>query len=102
MPELSWKHDDAGDKLRLAVKASPAPKEVSVWRCAGPTKDLRNARWESKPIAMTDGKAEVLETRPDGGVVCFYADCAYEIDGIAYNLCTQVRMVSSEDPAASK
>jgi len=102
MPELTWKHDDAGGKLRLTVTGSPAPKEMNVWRCAGPTKDLRDARWESRPVPVTDGKAEILESRPDAGVICYYADCAYEIDGIPYSLCTQVRMVSSNDPVASK
>jgi len=102
MPEISWKHEDAGNKLRLTVNSRPAPKEMSLWRCAGKTKDLRNARWESRSVEVKEGKAEILEARPEEGVICYYADCGYEIDGIAYNLCTQVRMVDSNEPAASK
>ena len=96
MPELTWKHDDAGEQLRLTVTSNPAPKEINLWRCAGPTKDIRNARWESRPIVMNGGPAEILEPRPASGVTCFYADCAYEIDGLPYTLCTQLRLVEAK------
>ncbi len=95
MPEVSWKHDDMGDQLRLAITASPAPKEVRFWRCAAATKDLREARWESRVVEVKDGHAEILEARPQKGVVSFYADCSYEIDGLTYSLCTQLRMAEA-------
>lgn len=96
MPELTWKHDDSDGKMRLVVTSSPAPKSVNVWRCSGPTKDLRSARWESRPVEMKDGRAEILEPKPESGVVSFFADCAFEIDGIPYTLCTQLRMVEAK------
>ncbi len=96
MPELTWKHDDAGEQLRLTVTSNPAPKEMCVWRCAGATKDLRNSRWEARPIALNGGPTEILEARPATGVASFYAACAYEIDGLPYTLCTQLRMVDGK------
>jgi PhoPQ-activated pathogenicity-related protein len=102
MPELSWKHDDAGDKLRLSVEMKPSPKSITVWQCSGPTKDLRNARWNSRAAEVKDGKTEIVQPRPSDGVICYYADCEYEIDGIPFNLCTQLRMVASDEPAATK
>ena len=95
MPKLTWKHDDSGEQLRLTVTAQPAPKEIRVWRCDAPTKDIREARWESKVVPCKDGKAEILEARPASGVVSFYADCSYDIDGLAYSLCTQLRMAEA-------
>jgi PhoPQ-activated pathogenicity-related protein len=95
MPELGWKHDEAGERLRLTVSCNTAPTEVKVWRCMGPTKDLREARWESRVVPFVDGKAEILETRPTTGVMSFFADCTYEIDGLPYTLCTQLRMVEA-------
>jgi PhoPQ-activated pathogenicity-related protein len=95
LPELTWKHDDADGKLRLVVTSNPAPKEIHVWRCSGPTKDLRDARWESQLVPVKDGRAEILEPRPTTGVVSFFADCSYEIDGLPYTLCTQLRLVEA-------
>ena len=96
MPELTWKHDDSGEQLRLTVTSNPAPKEMRVWRCNGATKDLRSARWESRAVELKDGPTEILEARPASGVASFYADCAYEIDGLPYTLCTQLRMVEGK------
>jgi PhoPQ-activated pathogenicity-related protein len=95
MPQLTWKHDDSGEQLRLTVTAQPEPKEIRVWRCDAPTKDMREARWESKVVSFKDGRAEILEARPASGVASFYADCAYDIDGLGYSLCTQLRMAEA-------
>ena len=95
MPEMTWKHDNMGDKLRLSVFANEAPKEMRVWRCEAPTKDIREARWESRVVEVKDGRAEILEARPKSGVVSFYADCSFEIDGLPYSLCTQLRMAEA-------
>ena len=96
MPELTWKHEDAGEQLRLTVTSNPAPKEMHVWRCNAATKDLRNARWESRAIEVKGGPTEILEARPASGAASFYADCSYEIDGLPYTLCTQLRMVEGK------
>lgn len=96
MPELTWKHDESGDQLRLTVTSNPQPKAVNVWLCAAPTKDIRNARWESRPVAISSGTVEILEDRPASGVACFYADCDYEIDGLPFTLCTQLRLVEAK------
>ena len=95
LPKLTWKHDDAGDKLRLAVTAEPAPKEIRVWRANGPTRDLRDARWEPRSATLADGKAEIIEERPATGVCSFFAELAYEIDELPYSFCTQLRLVEA-------
>ena len=96
MPELTWKHDDAGETLRLTLTAKPAPDAIHVWRCAGPTKDLRDARWESRVVVAKDGVVEIIEPRPASGVMSFYADCDYDIDGLPFALCTQLRMAEAK------
>lgn len=92
MPEITWKHDDASGQMRLTIQAHPAPKEIRVWHCVAPSKDTRNAHWESRVLPVNGESTEVLEPRPVSGVVSFYAECAYEIDGLPYCLCTQLRM----------
>jgi hypothetical protein len=95
MPEMTWKHDDAAGQMRLTVSANPAPKEVRFWRCTAPNKDIREARWESRVLEVKDGRAEVSERKPEKGVVSFYADCSFDIDGLGYSLCTQLRMAEA-------
>jgi PhoPQ-activated pathogenicity-related protein len=99
MPKVDWKHDDADGQMRLTVTAHPTPKEVRMWRCVAPTKDTREARWESKTVEFKNGQAQILEPLPASGVVSFYADCAYEIDGLPYSLCTQLRLAESKPDA---
>lgn len=90
---IAWEHDDSGNDLRLTLTANPAPKAIRVWRCTGPTKDLREARWESRTV---DADKPIIEPRPTSGVVSFFADCDYEIDSIPFALCTQLRMVEAK------
>jgi hypothetical protein len=56
---------------------------------------MLEARWASKVVPFKDGKAEILEERPATGVASFYADCSYDIDGLGYSLCTQLRMAEA-------
>jgi PhoPQ-activated pathogenicity-related protein len=95
MPAITWKHDDAEGQMRLVVSSDQPPKEIHFWRCAAPTKDIREARWESRAVEVKDGQAVILEPRPAKGVVSFYADCVYELDGLSYSLCTQLRMAEA-------
>jgi hypothetical protein len=44
-------------------------------------------------VPFRDGKAVISRARPPSGVVSFFADCTYEIDGLPYALCTQLRLV---------
>jgi PhoPQ-activated pathogenicity-related protein len=92
MPKLSWKHDDAGGKLRLTVEASPAPKAARLWVAAAPTRDFRKAKWEERKATVgKDGVVGEAEP-PKEGCVALYGDLDYEIGGLTYHLCTQVRI----------
>lgn len=102
LPKLSWKHDDVGSKLHLAVTAEPAPKEVRVWHASAATKDLRDSRWEAREVSPADGKIDITEERPTTGASAYFAELAYEIDGLSYSLCTQLRLVDSVERTAKK
>jgi PhoPQ-activated pathogenicity-related protein len=95
MPKLTWKHDDADGKMRLAVTSDVVPKEVLIWRASAPTKDLREARWSSRATPFAEGKADIIEERPTTGATSFFAELAFVIDDIPYSLCTQLRMVEA-------
>jgi PhoPQ-activated pathogenicity-related protein len=92
MPKLAWKHDDDGGRLRLTVEASPPPKGARLWVAEAPTRDFRKARWEER--SATVGKDGVVGTvaPPKEGCLAFYGDLDYDIGGVTFHLCTQVRI----------
>ncbi|HET6410056.1 MAG TPA: PhoPQ-activated protein PqaA family protein [Chthoniobacteraceae bacterium] len=99
LPKLSWNHLDQNGKMHLAITAEPAPKEVRVWRANGPTKDIRNATWESRSVEVKEGQIQIDEERPSNGVSAFFAELAYQIDDLPYSLCTQLRFVEAPSGA---
>lgn len=91
-PQLTWKHDDVDGKLRLTVEANRTPKAARLWAARALTKDFRNALWEEHPATIDGGKVVGLMDAPKKGCLAFYAELDYEIDGVPYNLSTQLRV----------
>jgi PhoPQ-activated pathogenicity-related protein len=99
MPKLSWKHEDAGRKLRLEVRAEPASQVGRLWVAHAPTRDFRKARWEEQKV-LVRGPIAVGEVEPPAeGFVALFAELDCEIDGLRYQLSTQVRVAG---PAARR
>ncbi len=94
MPKLSWKYDEADGNVRLTVEASPAPKGARLWVAKAPTRDFREAKWEERKATVgKDGAVSGEVAAPKEGCLAVYGDLDYEIGGVKYNLCTQVRIV---------
>jgi PhoPQ-activated pathogenicity-related protein len=92
MPKLDWKHDDAGGKLRLVVDASPAPVSARLWVATAPTRDFRESRWEEHKARTREARVVGEVDPPKEGCLAFYGDLEYEIGGLKYHLCTQIRI----------
>ena len=92
MPKLSWKHESVNGKLRLAIAATPAPRGARLWVAQTPTADFRTAKWSPQAMTLSDGRLVGEVTPPDKGHVAFFGELDYEIDGLPYQLSTQVRM----------
>jgi PhoPQ-activated pathogenicity-related protein len=103
LPKLTWKNDDDGDKLRIAVTADPMPKTARVWVATNPTRDFRKAKWTEKEVKLTKDQVTGEVTMPKDGCLAFYVETDYEIDGIAYHLCTPLRLVGTpkKQPSAN-
>jgi PhoPQ-activated pathogenicity-related protein len=96
MPKLSWKHDDGGS-MRLSVEASPAPKAARLWVATADTRDFRKATWKERKMSEAKEGQLVGEVEPPAeGFLAFYGEMEYEIDGIKYTLCTQIRIAGKE------
>jgi hypothetical protein len=57
-----------------------------------PTADFRAAKWSEQPMASLNGSIVGEVAPPEKGHVAFFGELDYEIDGLRYNLSTQVRM----------
>jgi PhoPQ-activated pathogenicity-related protein len=95
LPKVAWKHDIDSNKLRVTIEASPAPSAARLWIAAAPTRDFRKSTWIEKPAAITKNTITGEVAPPAEGCLAFYADLDYEIDGIPYHLCTQIRVAGN-------
>jgi PhoPQ-activated pathogenicity-related protein len=92
LPNVSWKHDDDGDQMRLVVHSAPAPKAVRLWTAHSEDKDFRPAHWDATPITVnSDGAYVAHVAKPASGHVAFFAEATHEYGPLEYGLSTQMR-----------
>jgi PhoPQ-activated pathogenicity-related protein len=92
LPNITWKHDDDGDKMRLVVHSKPSPKAVRLWTAHSEDKDFRPAHWEATPLsADSDGAYVARVVKPATGHVAFFAEATHEFGHLEYGLSTQIR-----------
>lgn len=92
MPDVSWKHEDRDGKLLLSIAANPKPIGARLWVARTASKDFRAANWTEQMVVVSDGMVLGEVTPPDKGNIAFYGELDYEIDGLKYQLSTQVRV----------
>jgi PhoPQ-activated pathogenicity-related protein len=92
LPELSWRHEDSGDKARLVVESSPAPLAARLWVAESPSRDFRTAEWRDRAVDISGGRVVGEVTTSQNNYLAFFAELDYEIDGLKYQLSTQIRI----------
>ena len=92
LPHLEWKHDDSAGRMRLTVDCKPAPSAAHLWAAKGPTLDFRKATWVEQPATIDKETVTGIVDVPADGCEAFFGALDYEIDGIKYHLCTQMRV----------
>jgi PhoPQ-activated pathogenicity-related protein len=92
MPNLTWKHESVDGKLRLTIEATPPPAAARLWVAQETTRDFRTAKWQEQAVTLSNGRVIGEVTPPAKGHVAFFGELDYEIDGLKYQLSTQVRM----------
>jgi len=95
MPKLEWKHDDVDGRPHLTVRADPAPKSASLWVAHAPTHDFRAATWQQEPVKSVGPTISCETSLPSSGSAAFYAALEYELEGVPFSLCTQLRIVDA-------
>ncbi len=96
LPKLTWKHDDLDGAPRLTVTSDVQPKGARLWLAASATHDFRKSKWQEKPATITKESVAGSIAAPKEGFVAFYAELEFEIDGIAYTLSPQIRVVGAK------
>ena len=93
VPSLKWKHADANGMARLTVEARPQPMAARLWVAHAATRDFRLAQFNEQPLQVDSGKLVGEVPFPSDGTVSFFAELDYEIDGLAHQLSTQLRIL---------
>jgi PhoPQ-activated pathogenicity-related protein len=93
MPGMTWVCDEKEGVCRLAVNQNGAkPTAVRVWKAESDTRDFRKARWAEDKEA----KLPTEVTAPAKGFRAFYAETEYDLDGLKFTLCTQIRILEAK------
>jgi len=69
LPVLQWQFEEARDSIRLELRASPRPERAAAWIARSPTRDFREARWESTMLKRRHGRYSIEVERPRSGYV---------------------------------
>ncbi len=92
LPELTWKHDDDGPRMRLTVRSNGSPQKMELWQATSQTKDFRSSQWTASPLEVaSDGSCVAHVGHSETGYVAFYVEATYEFGPISYGLSTQIR-----------
>lgn len=95
-PQVTWEWRSAENGTTLSVRANPAPRQVLIWTAQAPTRDFRDARWESQLLpapASPDGAYRFTLAPPVNGYAAAFAELIYEANGRTYSLCTTICIV---------
>jgi PhoPQ-activated pathogenicity-related protein len=93
MPGLTWVCDEKQGVCRLSVTPTAAkPTAVRVWKAESDTRDFRKARWSEENGAKLPAEVNA----PPSGFRAFYAETEYDLDGLKFNLCTQIRILEAK------
>jgi PhoPQ-activated pathogenicity-related protein len=94
LPKLAWKLQPNGRTLQLTVTSDIKPQRVLAWIATAPTKDFREARWESRPAAEHNGGYEYALDYPSSGYAAMFGEAMFNGTPLPYYLSTNVKIVS--------
>ncbi len=96
LPRLSWHYEDRDGSVRLTVQSDPPARRLVAWTATAPTRDFRQAKWESHPLVQ-DGPQHAFQVdRRRDGFAAVFAEAEYEADGSPYYFSTNLRVVGAK------
>ena len=96
LPQLSWQYEDDEQAVRLTVRSDPPAERIVAWMATAPTRDFRQARWQSYPMDQTAQEHVFQVERRPGEFAAIFAEARYEADDSPFYFSTNLRVVAAE------
>ena len=93
LPKLNWDLHNGDQRVSLEVRSNPPAQNVLAWVATSPTKDFRDARWQSFPTHADEGAHRFSRALPGSGYLAMFGEAVYEAGGLPYFLSTNVKIV---------
>lgn len=101
MPALVWEYEPRGGRMRLCLRAEPAPTVATAWTAESADRDFRNAQFEPAPITLRDGVFVFELAPPAEGFKAVFAESLFGEGDERYTLSTNLRVIDSAGRPAS-
>lgn len=102
LAQLDWEHELDGGEMRLRMTSDERPAQVHAWFAAAPTRDFRDAKWQSRPLE-SDGEAYLHDLRlPEQGYAAVFGEATYGTDALPYYLSTNLKIIGPDGPIEPK
>ncbi|MCC6240363.1 MAG: hypothetical protein IT448_08710 [Phycisphaerales bacterium] len=97
LPQLNWHYDQTAEGLTLTVDPGQAVSQVLVWSAQAPTRDFREAKWSSQPLAADEAGRYIEKIQPStSGYRAVFAEIAYPGQVLPLRLSTTIRIVGND------
>lgn len=93
LPKLDWTLSPNGKGLELDLAVDTKPAEVQVWKATAPTRDFREAKWESQPVTLQDGRYRYELPYPAEGFAAMFGEARFTGEGMPFYLSTNLKIV---------
>lgn len=97
LPSMEWRFRTVPEGLELTVHSTLHAAEARLWTAQMPTRDFRDARWQSVPMQRTQGGWKGVLKRPASGWSACFAELEFTQDGHRYTLSTQLQMLKANE-----
>lgn len=95
LASAKWEMNGGADRCEFIVNASAKPSAARVWVVDAPTRDFRKATWVER-AANIDGTSVTANVEaPDKGCRACYCELDFDLDGLVYRVCTQVKVLEA-------
>ncbi|MBI1901586.1 MAG: PhoPQ-activated pathogenicity protein [Planctomycetia bacterium] len=94
LPKMTWDLSTEG-KMSLSLASDKKPKAVVCWLATSPTKDFREAKWESFSTEESGGKYRFERAVPESGYAAFFGEAEFD-EGGTFFLSTNLRIAGGK------
>lgn len=102
LPRITWKHTQEQDHSVIRSFSIPGAKRARLWISDSKVWDFRKAKWTSKPAITENFESVGAVEMPESGYRAYFMEMDFEIDGLTYQLSTQMQILVSKKALAKE